>query len=239
MSRRRRARASSTSIAMHTPVVHRHGQRLRAAHPAEAGRQRHASRAATRRSAGGRARRTSRTCPGGSPGCRCRSTTRPSSGRTSSGPAARARGTDSQFAHLPTRFEFAMSTRGAHSWVRNDRRPACPTGRAASRRRRGAAARGRWRRTPPSCAPRGRCRRRRRAASGSSATSGSRLFMSIRRTASCCQPRVEARCRAGRGRVGDRGRSGHGRESTPRSRPQAAHELLAEVRGRRARRPRR
>ena len=49
-------------------------------------------RPASRRSAAGPARRTSRTCPGGSPGSRCRSRTRRSSGRTSSGPRARARG---------------------------------------------------------------------------------------------------------------------------------------------------
>ena len=50
------------------------------------------SRAASRRSAGAPPRRTSRTCPAGCPGSRCRSTSRRSSGRTSSGPAARARG---------------------------------------------------------------------------------------------------------------------------------------------------
>ena len=45
-------------------------------------------------------------------------------------------------------------------------RPACPTGRGASRRRRGGGARGRWRRTPPSCGPPGRFRRRRRGCPG-------------------------------------------------------------------------
>ena len=102
------------------------GRRPRSSSPPAAGRRpsrpgrrsARPGRAASRRSAGGPARRTSRTCPGGCPGCRCRSTTRRSSGRTSSGRPARARGTSSQFAHLPTRFELAMSTRGAHSWVR-------------------------------------------------------------------------------------------------------------------------
>ena len=45
--------------------------------------------------------------------------------------------------------------------------PACRTGRGASRRRRGCEARARWRRTRPSCGPRARCRRRRPARPGS------------------------------------------------------------------------
>ena len=64
------------------------------------------------------------------------------------------------------------------------RRPACRSGRAASRRRRGGAA---CRRSPAArrgSAPRARSRRRRRASSGCSATSGSRLFSSIRSGAS-------------------------------------------------------
>ena len=131
-------------------LVHRHGQRLGAAHPAEAGGQRHASRAASRRSAGGPARRTSRTCPGGSPGSRCRSTTRRSSGRTSSGPAC-----SSSRKTLPGR-PLADEVRVGDQDPRRPlvgperRRPACPTGRAASRRRRARAARGRSRRRRPS-----------------------------------------------------------------------------------------
>ncbi len=79
------------------------------------------------------------------------------------------------------------------------RRPACPTGSAASRRRSSRAARRRSRRSTPSCARRGRCRRRRRARCGFSATSGSRLFISIR-SARLGQPalRACARCRAAR-----------------------------------------
>ena len=63
-------------------LVHRHRQRLRAAHAAQTGGQHQlaAQRCASR--AGGPARRASRTCPAGCPGCRCRSTSRPSSGRT-------------------------------------------------------------------------------------------------------------------------------------------------------------
>ena len=99
-------------------LVHRHRQRLGAAHPAEPGGQRHASRAATRRNAGEPPRRTSRTSPGGCPACRCRSTSPRSSGRTSSGPRRSSSRKTSQVAHLPTRFELAMRTRGAHGWVR-------------------------------------------------------------------------------------------------------------------------
>ena len=58
--------------------------------------------------------------------------------------------------------------------------------------RRARAASGRSRRTPPTSAPRGRCRRRRRGRPGRSATSGSRLFISIRSAASCGQPRQES-----------------------------------------------
>ncbi len=74
-------------------VVHRHRQRLRAAHAAQAGGEHDAPARACPRSAGAPARRTSRRCPAGCPGCRCRSTSRRSSGRTSSGRPARAPGT--------------------------------------------------------------------------------------------------------------------------------------------------
>ena len=69
-------------------------------------------------------RRTSRRCPAGCPGCRCRSTSRRSSGRTWSGPSASSRRNSGQVAQSPTRLELAISTRGAHSWVRST-----PTGR--------------------------------------------------------------------------------------------------------------
>ena len=105
-------------------AVHRDRQRLRAAHAAAAGGQRAASRRGCRRTAWPRRRRTSRRCPAGCPGCRCRSTTRRSSGRTSSGPSCSSRRNSGQVAQSPTRLEFAISTRGAHSWVRST-----PTGR--------------------------------------------------------------------------------------------------------------
>ena len=62
----------------------RRGQRLRAAHPAEPGREDGAARPGRASPSGSRRPpRTSGRCPGGSPGCRCRSTTPPSSARTS------------------------------------------------------------------------------------------------------------------------------------------------------------
>ncbi len=69
----------------------RRGQRLRAAHAAQAGSENPLALAGCRRNAGGPSRRRSRTCPARCPASRCRSTSRPSSGRTSSGPSYRAR----------------------------------------------------------------------------------------------------------------------------------------------------
>ena len=149
----------------HGALVHRDRERLRAAHAAEAGGERGAFRPACRRSAGARPRRRSRTCPGGSPACRCRSTSRRSSGRTSSGPSRSSSRKCSQVAQCGTRLELAMRTRGASAWC-GRRRPACRTGRAASRRSRGAGARRRSRRRPPRSAPPGPCRRRRRGRRG-------------------------------------------------------------------------
>ena len=82
------------------------------------------SRGACRRSAGGPPPRRSRTCPAGSPGSRCRSTSRRSSGRTSSGRCRSRSRKTSQVAHLPTRFELAIRTRGAHRGCARPR-PAC------------------------------------------------------------------------------------------------------------------
>ena len=207
MSSRRRARDLVDLDREADAVVHRHGQRLGAAHPAETGGQDDAARAATRRSAGGPARRTSRTCPGGCPGSRCRSRSRPSSGRTSSGPARSSSRKTSQVAHLPTRFEFAIRTRGAHSWVRKtrDRLARLDEQRLVVGER--AAARGRSRRTRPSSGRRGPSRRRRRARRGSrrppdrgcSSASGARLPAASRGRS--------ARCRAGLGRVAGRSSS--------------------------------
>jgi hypothetical protein len=95
----------------------------------------------------------------GSPACRCRSTTRPSSGRTSSGPSPRARGTPPRW----TSARPGSSSRGAPAGHRDGsaaRPPACPTGPASSRRRpaRGASSPSGRRRPSPGrpC----RCRRR-------------------------------------------------------------------------------
>ena len=116
---------------------------------------------------------------------------RPSSGRTSSGPCARARRSSPTW---PTRGP-ASSSRSARAARRGGcgrRPPACRTARAASRRSpRRLQGGARWRRSTPSSAPPCRCRRRRRGRSGRSATSGSRLFISIRSAASCCQERHE------------------------------------------------
>ena len=58
----------------------------------------------------------------------------------------------------------------------------------ASRRSRARAACARWPGARRGCGRRGRSRRRRSGGSGSSATSGSRLLQSMRRAASWCQP---------------------------------------------------
>ena len=118
-------------------LVHRDRERLRAAHAAEAGGHGEASGERCRRSGGGRARPASRTCPAECPACRCRSSCRPSSGRTSSGRGPRDRGT---FPTSPTsgRGWRWRSARAARGRACGRRRPACPTARAASRRRRAA-----------------------------------------------------------------------------------------------------
>jgi hypothetical protein len=144
-------------------------------------------RARRRRSAGARPRRRSRRCPARCPASRCRSTSRPSSGRTSSGPCDRARRSGPSRPTCRPGWSW-RSARAARTRGCGTRRPACPTAPAASRRRRGGAASRRWRRSIPSCA------RPADAAvdhqlSGFSATSGSRLFISIRSAASCTQPR--------------------------------------------------
>ena len=119
-----RGGSRSTSTTRQTPVVHRDGERLRAAHAAAAaGEGERAGQGAAER-ASRRPRRRSRRCPGRCPGCRCRSTSRPSSGRTSSGRGARGGGTPARWPSRRRGCELAMSTRGAHSWVRMT-----PTGR--------------------------------------------------------------------------------------------------------------
>ena len=89
----------------------------------------------------------------------------------------------SQFAHFGRPGSSSRSTRAARSWVRNTPTGG-PTAPAASRPARAVAA---SRRSPGSSASRARpcrCRRRRSEFSGSSATSGSRLFINMRIAAS-------------------------------------------------------
>src|ERR1700760_485674 len=96
----------------------------------------------------------------------------------------------SQFAQSPTRLEFAISTRGAHSWVLMTPTglPDCTSNVSSSAGSRsgasGASCAGQVRAALP--VPPYTTR-----SSGRSATSGSRLFISIRRGASCCQPLQE------------------------------------------------
>ena len=85
-------------------AVHRRRERLGAAHAAEAGRDEHAALEAAAEVPAGQRRRASRRCPAGCPACRCRSSCRPSSGRTSSGPCARGRGSSPRW---PTRARAA------------------------------------------------------------------------------------------------------------------------------------
>ena len=98
-------------------VVHGDGERLRAAHAAEAAGEGDRAGQGAAEPLVGDGGEASRRCPAGCPGCRCRSTSRRSSARTWSGRAARGARNSSQFAQSPTRLELAISTRGAHSWV--------------------------------------------------------------------------------------------------------------------------
>ena len=143
-------------------VVHRHRERLCAAHPPEAGRQHDAPAERSRRTAVGRARRRSRTCPGGSPASRCRSSFRRSSGRTSSGRAARGPGRHPRWP-ISRQGSSWRSGHGAPTRASGTRRRACRIGRARSRRPPAAGARGRSRRRRPSYGRPDRSRRRRRA----------------------------------------------------------------------------
>jgi len=109
-----------------------------------------------------------------------------------------------------TSSELAMSTRGAPAWVAEDTDRLARLDQQRSRPPPGPAASSRSARRPPRTAPPCRGRRRPRSSSGRSATSGSRLFMSMRKRgllrptlAGSAVPRVGS-C-AGRG---ERGRSG-------------------------------
>ena len=143
-------------------AVHRDGERLRAAHPAEPGRDSDRSCERAAEALPARSRRTSHRCPAGFPACRCRSTSRPSSGRTSSARGPRAAGTPPS---SPSRGpgSSSRSARAAPTRACASPRPACRTAPAASRRRAGRSACARSRRTTPSRAPPCPRRRTRRA----------------------------------------------------------------------------
>ena len=100
-------------------AVHRHGQRLGAAHAAEAGGHDQPAGQDAAEMPAGQLPRASRRCPAGSPACRCRSSCRPSSGRTSSGRGLRGRGRCPS-AHAGTSSALAMMTRGAHGMRAED-----------------------------------------------------------------------------------------------------------------------
>src|SRR5215831_14382716 len=125
-------------------------------------------------------------------------------------PAASSRRNSSQVAHCGTRLELAISTRGAHSWVRKT-----PTGLPDWTSRVSSPSRSRSDATIASKASQLRAARPdppyTMSSSGCSATSGSRLFISIRMAASCGQPlqvrSVPRGARTGRGpAVGGPGR---------------------------------
>jgi hypothetical protein len=92
----------------------------------------------------------------------------------------------SQFAHLGTRLELAMSTRGASLWVRNTP-TGLPTGRAGSGPPRAARASRRSCRSMPSCARRDRSRRRQRGSGGPPRPRRRGCSSSIRTAASVVQ----------------------------------------------------
>ena len=142
-------------------AVHRHGERLRAAHAAEAGRQRDR---AGERAAEAAARDLGEALVGAlhdalaadvDPRARRHLAVHrqpeflEAAELVPGGPLGHQVGVGDEHARRPL--------------VRaEDARPACPTGRAASRRRPASAGCARSRRRPPTSARRGRCRRRRR-----------------------------------------------------------------------------
>ena len=165
---------------------HRRRERLRAAHAAEARGQDPLAGKVAAVMLAARPRRRSRRCPARSLACRYRSRSPRSSGRTSSGPCDRARGSDPRSPNAARGWNW-RSARAAHRHGCGRRRPACPIGRAASRRLRAASAPRRCGRSSPSRAPRGRCRHRRRARPAARRPRRSRLFISMRNGASVSQ----------------------------------------------------
>ena len=140
-------------------AVHRHRQRLRAAHASQTGGHDQTSRADRRRNAAAHTRRTSHRCPAGCPGCRCRSRSRPSSVRTWSGRARRA-GETRPTSPISARGSRWRSARGAPPRACGTRPRACRSGPGASRRWRASRASRQSHGRTASCAR--PCRRRRR-----------------------------------------------------------------------------
>ena len=146
-------------------AVHGRGQRLRAAHAAEAGGDHQPARQRAAEVLAGAARRRSRRSPAGCPACRCRSTSRRSSARTSSGPPPRAGGIRPRSPSAAPGGRW-RSAPAAPLRACGRRRPVCRSGPAASRRSPAAAASPRSGRSTPSCARPCRCRRTRSARRG-------------------------------------------------------------------------
>ena len=200
------------------PLVHGHGQGLCAAHPAEPGREDHRARAACPRNAAGRLRRTSRRCPAGSPASRCRSTSPAVIWPYIIRPARSSSRKSSQVAHLPTRLELAMSTRGAHGWVRTTPDRLARLDQQRLVRRRGVGARGRSRRRRPSCGPPDRSRRRPPGCRDPRPPPGPGCSSAFAGRPPAPSRGRSARCREGRG-LGARRSSVIGAKATPRARP--------------------
>ena len=175
------------SMASIESSCHRRRQWLRTTHAAEARGQNPLRPAVAAEVLARHFRQRFRRFPARFPGCRCRSTNRPSSGRTSSGPCGPVRGSVPRSPSAGTRLELAISTRGASAWVRNT-----PTGlpdwiSSVSSSPSSRQAFDDLRRSTPSCGPPCRCRRKPPGPRGRSATSGSRLFISMRSGASVSQ----------------------------------------------------
>ncbi len=121
-------------------AAHRDREWLCAAHAAEPGGHDQAAAQVSPEALARHRRERLDTSPAESPVSRCRSTTRRSSGRTSSARPRRARGSASSSPTRPRGWCW-RSVRAAPARASGTPRPACRTGRAASRRQPGASAR--------------------------------------------------------------------------------------------------
>ena len=140
------------------------------------------------RTGGARSRRSTRTCPAGCPACRCRSTSPAVICPYIVRPSASSRRNSSHVAQSGTRFEFAISTRGAHSWVRNTPTglPDCTSIVSSPSSVRSVRDERVERR--PRRAPRARCRRRRRGRRVAPRPRGRGCSSASACAASCGQP---------------------------------------------------